>query len=176
MKNFIAISGCSGGGKSTLLDALRQRGFAVVEEPGRRVAKHEIETGGNALPWADGAAFARKALALAWDDWRGAQSLGGGTVFFDHGLVDAAAALAHATGYWPQGDFADAYGPVIFLAPPWPEIYGHDAERRHGFAQAEAEYHRLAAAYARLGYETAILPKAPVAERVAFVLARAVIE
>ncbi|MBN9554045.1 MAG: AAA family ATPase, partial [Alphaproteobacteria bacterium] len=51
MKNFIAISGCSGGGKSTLLDALRQRGFTVVEEPGRRVVRHEIETGGNALPW-----------------------------------------------------------------------------------------------------------------------------
>jgi predicted ATPase len=60
----------------------------------------------------------------------------------------------------------------MFLAPPWPEIYVGDAERRHGFADAEAEYHRLAAAYARLGYAVVVLPKAPVADRVAFVLGR----
>ena len=175
MKNFVAISGCSGGGKSTLLAELSRRGFAVVEEPGRRVVKRQMAIGGNALPWSDGAAFARQALALAWDDWRGAQSLNG-AVFFDRGLVDAAVALAHVTGYWPDGDFAQAYGPVVFLAPPWPEIYAADAERKHGFADAEAEYHRLVAAYARLGYETTILPKMSVAERPAFVLARAVIE
>ena len=171
MKNFVAISGCSGGGKSTLLAALARHGFAVVEEPGRRVVAREMQSGGDALPWINGAAFAQKALALAWEDWRAAQAIAG-PVFFDRGLVDAAAALAHVTGRWPEGDFASAYGPVMFLAPPWPEIYVADAERRHGFAEAEAEYHRLAAAYARLGYEAAILPKAPVADRVAFVLGR----
>jgi len=171
MKNFVAISGCSGGGKSTLLAELARLGFAVVEEPGRRVVKREMETGGDALPWTNGAGFAAKALALAWEDWRGAQGMTG-PVFFDRGLVDAAAALAHLAGHWPVGDFASAYGPVMFLAPPWPEIYAADAERKHSFAEAEGEYHRLAAAYARLGYEVAILPKAPVADRVAFVRAR----
>jgi predicted ATPase len=175
MKRLIAISGCSGGGKSSLLAELKQRGFAVVEEPGRRVVQREIQTGGNALPWIDGAAFARKTLALAWDDWRGAQSLNS-IVFFDRGVVDAAAALAHVTGYWPEGDLAQAYEHLVFLAPPWPEIFAVDAERRHGFGQAEAEYHRLVAAYAQLGYEAVVLPKVSVAERAAFVLARAVIE
>jgi predicted ATPase len=176
MKNFVAISGCSGGGKSTLLAELKQHGFAVVEEPGRRVVKHQVETGGSALPWTDGAAFARKALALAWDDWRAARALGGGVVFFDRGLIDAAVALAHFGGGWPEGDFAHAYGPLVFLAPPWPEIYVGDPERRHGLAEAEGEYRRLAAAYARLGYETVVLPKADVAARLRFVLARLMIE
>ena len=171
MKNFVAISGCSGGGKSTLLVELARCGFAVAEEPGRRIVAREMESGGNALPWTDGAAFAAKALALAWEDWHGARAETG-PVFFDRGLVDAAAALAHVTGQWPDGDFATAYGPLMFLAPPWPEIYVGDPERRHGFAEAEAEYHRLAAAYARLGYQVAILPKTPVVERVAFVLER----
>jgi predicted ATPase len=171
MKNFVAISGCSGGGKSTLLAELARRGFAVVEEPGRRVVKHEMENGGDALPWTDGAAFAQKALALGWEDWREARAIAG-PVFFDRGLVDAAAALSHLTGQWPAGDFGSAYGPVMFLAPPWPEIYVADAERQHGFAEAEGEYHRLAAAYALLGYDVVILPKAPVADRAAFVLER----
>jgi predicted ATPase len=36
---FIVLSGCSGGGKSTLLAALQRRGFAVFEEPGRQIVK-----------------------------------------------------------------------------------------------------------------------------------------
>ena len=33
------ISGCSGGGKSTLLMELARRGHAVVDEPGRRIVQ-----------------------------------------------------------------------------------------------------------------------------------------
>jgi predicted ATPase len=36
---FVVISGCSGGGKSTLLAELARRGHAVVEEPGRRIVQ-----------------------------------------------------------------------------------------------------------------------------------------
>jgi hypothetical protein len=35
-EHFVLITGCSGGGKSTLLAELRARGHPVVEEPGRR--------------------------------------------------------------------------------------------------------------------------------------------
>ncbi|WP_207234152.1 AAA family ATPase [Pseudomonas aeruginosa] len=41
MNYFVAISGCSGGGKSTLLAELKLRGHAVVEEPGRRIIQEE---------------------------------------------------------------------------------------------------------------------------------------
>ena len=33
-QNFYVISGCSGGGKSTLLSELEHRGYKVVAEPG----------------------------------------------------------------------------------------------------------------------------------------------
>jgi hypothetical protein len=36
---FVVISGCSGGGKSTLLDELGRRRYAVVAEPGRRIVQ-----------------------------------------------------------------------------------------------------------------------------------------
>ena len=49
---FVVISGCSGGGKSTLLIELGQRGYATVEEPGRRIVKEEMLGAGLALPWA----------------------------------------------------------------------------------------------------------------------------
>ena len=53
MENFVTISGCSSGGKSTLLLELRRRGFATVDEPGRRIVAEELKRGGRALPWAE---------------------------------------------------------------------------------------------------------------------------
>jgi predicted ATPase len=50
---FVLISGCSGGGKSTLLAELSARGYPVVKEPGRRIIAGEFASGGSALPWGD---------------------------------------------------------------------------------------------------------------------------
>ena len=86
------ISGCSGGGKSTLLAELAGRGYAVVEEPGRRIVQEELAGSGAALPWVDAAAFARRAITVALADRMAARRLNG-WVFFDRGLIDAAAAL-----------------------------------------------------------------------------------
>jgi predicted ATPase len=84
---FVLISGCSGGGKSTLLTELGRRGYITVEEPGRRIVREEMLGNGLALPWVNGTAFARRAIALALADR--ATAIGhGGWVFFDRGLVD----------------------------------------------------------------------------------------
>jgi predicted ATPase len=59
----------------------------------------------------------------------------------------------------------------VFLAPPWPEIYTLDQERRHDFAEAVAEYDRLIAVYPALGYDIHVLPKVSVSERADWILA-----
>ncbi|MEO1705188.1 MAG: AAA family ATPase, partial [Pseudomonadota bacterium] len=46
MAEHILITGCSGGGKSTLLAALAQQGHAVVREPGERIVRSEMASGG----------------------------------------------------------------------------------------------------------------------------------
>ncbi|HEX2552168.1 MAG TPA: AAA family ATPase [Microvirga sp.] len=168
---FVVISGCSGGGKSTLLAELGRRGYSVVEEPGRRIVREELARGGSALPWIDEAAFARHAVATAQADRARAASLPG-WVFFDRGLIDAAAGLQHVSGEPALAglDRAHRYHGRVFLAPPWPEIYAGDPERRHGFDAAAAEYARLLEAYPSLGYEVVVLPKVGVAERADFVL------
>jgi predicted ATPase len=172
MDRFVIISGCSGGGKSALLDALRMRGYAVVEEPGRRIVKRELESGGLALPWVDGIAFARKAMELSLAD-REAASQGSGWVFFDRGLIDAAAALQHLTGelVLDQLRWSHRSNKHVFLTPPWPEIYETDQERRHSFAEAVAEYERLREVYPSLGYEVTVLPKIDIQSRADFILA-----
>jgi AAA domain len=83
--------------------------------------------------------------------------------------VVIAAALQHLTGEPALAPLARSHRRV-FLAPPWPEIYATDAERRHGFDAAVAEYQRLLEIYPSLGYEPVLLPKAGTADRAEFVL------
>jgi len=163
MIKCVVISGCSGGGKSTLLEELSRRGYATVEEPGRRIVREELAGQGAALPWVDAAAFARRAIAVALDDRKLAEVQPGWT-FFDRGLIDAASALQATTGEAMLETLRDQrpYHHMVFLTPPWPEIYVHDPERRHGFEEAVAEYDRLTTAYPETGYEVVILPKVDV--------------
>ena len=121
MDRFVVISGCSGGGKSTLVAELRRRWHAVVAEPGRRIVKEELKSDGSALPWVDAVAFMRRAVAMARGDYASAAALDG-WVFFDRGLVDAAAALQYLTGEQALADLAHShrYHRRVFLTPPWP--------------------------------------------------------
>ncbi|MBP2571092.1 putative ATPase [Agrobacterium tumefaciens] len=172
MDRFIILSGCSGGGKSTLLAELARRGFATVEEPGRRIVIEETRNNGTALPWIDIEAFARRAIAMALEDRQKAPAEG--LVFFDRGLIDAASALRHVGG----DGFIDTlknthrYNRLVFLTPPWPEIYRGDDERRHGFDAAVEEYERLVRDYEALGYDSVVLPKSGIEDRADFILAR----
>lgn len=172
MENFVTISGCSSGGKSTLLAELRRRGFATIDEPGRRIVAEELKRGGTALPWRDAVAFLRRAIDVSLAD-RVEADPSARWVFFDRGLIDAAAALEHLTGEPVIESLGRIYryNKRVFLAPPWPEIYTLDQERRHDFAGAVAEYDRLIAVYLALGYDIHVLPKVSVAERADWILA-----
>lgn len=172
MNHFIIISGCSGGGKSTLLAELQQRGHAVVEEPGRRIVQEQIRMGGQALPWLDMAAFLRRAIDVALDDHANAPHGRSQWVFFDRGLIDAATALQALTGEPVLDKLGQQYRyhPRVFLAPPWPDIYVQDVERRHDMVAALHEFERLQRTYPTLGYAVSLLPKVGVAQRADFVL------
>ncbi|MFN4098835.1 MAG: AAA family ATPase [Pararhodobacter sp.] len=173
MKRFFVLTGCSGGGKSTLLEALAQAGFATIPEPGRRIVAEALAGDGTGLPWEDMRGFTQKALALAEQDWEQAQSIPG-PVFFDRGLIDAACACEHATGQLPPeaATLGSRYNSQVFLAPPWQALFTADAERRHSFREAVEEFARLEVFLPRFGYRVTQLPQAPVAERLAFVRTR----
>lgn len=134
------------------------------------MVRNQVASGGPALPWSDPVAFLQQAHALAGVDLDGCAE---GLTFFDRGLLDAAIGLEHLTGVTAVSLLADfaGYDPMVFLTPPWPEIYVTDTERRHGFYTAVAEYERLLAGLPRLGYEVIIVPKVSVSARADFVLA-----
>ncbi|CAN7673985.1 AAA family ATPase [Rhizobium sp. LjRoot258] len=91
--------------------------------------------------------------------------------FFDRGLVDAAVGLQHLTGSDMTAVLNSyRYHRVVFLTPPWREIYEGDPERRHSFDDAVAEHGRLEATLPLFGYQVVVLPKIDVFKRADLVL------
>lgn len=168
---FVLITGCSGGGKSTLLCELSARGYATISEPGKRIVAEETTGTGRALPWVDLKAFATRAVAMAQSDLAPADKMDG-LVFFDRGLVDAAVALQFTGGEAYLKTLGETlhYSRTVFLAPPWPEIFAQDKDRQHDFKSASEEFYRLEAALLNLGYDICTLPKLSVTDRANFVL------
>jgi predicted ATPase len=172
MKAFFVVTGGPGSGKTTLIDALEQAGFARTVEAGRGVIEDQVAIGGHALPWRDPAAFAE--LMLGWDmrSYRMATQQAR-PVFFDRGVPDVIGYLRlmrlPVPAHIEKAGEVFRYCRRVFIAPPWREIFTQDTERRQDFTEAEWTYETLAATYARLGYELVELPRAGVAERVKFV-------
>jgi predicted ATPase len=62
---------------------------------------------------------------------------------------------------------------LVFLAPPWPEIYVTDTERRQDVDEARRTYEAVVEVYAAQGYDLVELPRADPRGRLAYVLDRA---
>lgn len=171
---FVVLTGCSGGGKSTLLAELARRGFATYEEAGRQVVKEQLLIGGPALPWEDVDLFLELTVSRAIHHLVEAARQAR-PAFFDRGIVDQLA------GYGARGRAIPAhlkaaaerlrYRDCVFVLPPWEEIFARDEERRHSFAEAVGMYEAQVGTYKRFGYRPVMVPKAGVAERADFVLA-----
>ncbi len=156
----VVLSGCSGAGKSSLIDAMARRDYRTVPEAGRRV----VATG--PTPWDDPAGFVASAAALAAEDYDRAPP---GLSLFDRSLVDLVSYLAfkHLSTPLALREIVAArpYAKTVVWAEPWPEIYVDDGARGKAFGAARREAEALAAAYDALGYRRLVLPAVPLAER-----------
>ena len=168
----IVISGCSGGGKSTLIAELRTRGHVVVPEAGRRVVAAALRDQTDALPWLNPAAFVRACVTLHLKDLETVQGESG-RIFLDRSIVDVISFLPFK-GLSTPPDLAllleqDLYDSSVFMTPAWPALFSTDAERRHSFEEAAAEYRHLRKTYLSLGFRLIDLPCVAVTERADFI-------
>ena len=170
---LVVLSGCSGGGKSTLIAELARRGFRTVEEPGRVIVREEQEKGGKVLPWVNPEAFADRAINMFIASFDVAVQHEGPS-FFDRSFIDAISFLKHSSGTISQEHSnllrEKRYAETVFLTPPWPEVFENDAERQLSFDLAVEEYQRLVQSYSEFGYSPIVLPKTSIDERAEFVM------
>ena len=169
---FFIVTGGPGSGKTSLLQALAGQGITCMPEAGRGIIRHQMAIGGGALPWRDPAAFAEQ--MLGWD-MRSYDEAAGlpGPVMFDRGIPDIAGYLRLSNLPVPAHVAAAArqfrYNARVFIAPPWPEIFRRDAERKQTLAEAEQTYQAMVRVYADYDYDLLELPRSAVDARVAFV-------
>ena len=167
--NYVIISGCSGGGKSTLLSELASRGYSVILEPGRQIVKEQTAINGDALPWTNLKKFLDLALSrylFQFNSQKDQQQL----LFFDRGIIDSVQLNTSQPEYFRNAAKNFRYNRLVFLVPPWQEIFTSDKERKHSFESAKNEFDELLIKYKNFGYETILIPKVSVKERADFIL------
>jgi predicted ATPase len=174
-ESFYVVTGGPGSGKTSLVEALHRRGYARSIEAGRGVMQDQMAVGGRALPWDDRLLFAE--LMLCWE-MRSYHLAGqaAGPVFFDRGVPDVLGYLRlldiPAPDHMKNAAERFRYNYTVFIAPPRPEIFCQDEERKQDFEEAVRTHDSMVVTYASLGYQLVALPRVSVEEEVSFVLDR----
>jgi predicted ATPase len=175
-ERFFVLTGGPGAGKTTLIEALRAAGFATAPEAGRAIIRDQLAIDGPATHQNNPELFAE--LMLAFDIRSYRQALDeAGPVFFDRGVTELAG-YHRMMGLPAPTHFRAAaekfrYNAKVFVAPPWPEIFANDSERKQSLGEAVRTHDAAVKTYQEFGYEITPLPKASVEERLRFVLSKA---
>lgn len=173
--NFHIITGGPGSGKTSVIEALRERGYRCVDEVGRAIIQRQLRIGGNALHWGNREKYLELMLSHAMADYERVEGIVE-PVFFDRGVPELVG-YCRLVGIPVPDHLRNAvallpYAPVVFVAPPWKTIYRNDAERKQSFDEAVATCRAVTGANVAAGYEVVELPFASVEVRVGFVLER----
>ena len=173
VERFVVLTGGPVSGKSTLINALQRAGYACSIEAGRGIIQAQTAIGGRSLTWSDPLFFAEMMLSWEMRSYLMVQDESG-FVFFDRGVPDVLGYLRltalPAPPHMQKAAETFRYNRRVFIAPPWPEIFERDHERKQDFPEAVRTYEVLVATYTEFGYELVELPRICVEERVHFVL------
>jgi len=170
MGRFI-ITGGPGSGKTALVEALQNLGYYGFPEVARDLISEGIVPPG----WAEKPDSGRffdlilKQRIIYYQQIKGTE-IG----FYDRGIPDSLAYFTYQKKKVPRS-LSEAiityrYNPLVFVTPPWKEIYHNDSIRRETFHEARVLYKLATVAYQSHGYEIVELPKSSLESRVSIVL------
>jgi len=168
---LIAFCGGPGVGKTTVITALRERGYGCTSDSARALIQERLSQGLSPRP--SPREFAEQIFAREKAQYL---SNAGATlpVFCDRCVLDALGML-HQLGVVSDKALRRllteyVYFPKAFIFPPWEEIYTTDAERDHTFEHVVAVHAGVASWYRRFGYQLVEVPRGAVVDRCDFIL------
>jgi predicted ATPase len=170
-KSIILITGGPGFGKTKLAERLSETGYRVGGEVARELIAEQQEAGGDVLPWKNLAAFQREVLDRRLAFYHAVPE--GEIAFSDRGIPDQLAFSRYKGFSAPKILITAAqeyrYFPVVFVAPPWKDIYRQDEIRTETYDEASHLHDVICKTYVDFGYQLVDLPKVEVEGRVKFI-------
>lgn len=172
--NFYVVTGGPGAGKTTFLNALATLGFKIVPEDAGEIIKKQIAKGGDGLPWKNKEYYTHLMLEGSKNGYQRLKNQPQEICFFDSGIIDALC-YADMIGMEISTEMEGLakhirYNKIVFMLPPWHEIYKTDLERKQTWEEAVFTYVKMKETYTRYGYEIVEVPKNSIENRVKFVL------
>ena len=169
----IALIGGPGTGKTTLINALRTKGYSCMEEISRQITLEAQQKGIEQLFLEDPLMFSEHLLLGRQKQFLAADSLQQQLVFFDRGLPDVVAYLDYLKCSYPvsfKTICSQHTYDKVFILTPWKAIYEQDNERYETFEQALILHDFLVKTYTDYGYSIIETPYGTVEERLNFIL------
>lgn len=167
------ITGGPGSGKTTLIQFLEKKGYAVLHEISRQITLEAQKQGTEQLFLKDPLLFSKKLLEGRIQQFQQAEASPAPMLFYDRGMGDVSAYLDFAdipySEEFSEPNLKYRYDRV-FILPPWKDIYQSDNERYENFEQANEIFHFLKKAYSDYGYRVYEVPTGTVEERTHFIL------
>lgn len=144
-----------------------------MHEISREVTRKAQEEGIEQLFLINPILFSEKLLEGRLAQFEAAEECSAETLFYDRGMPDVTAYMDFVQTHYPV-NFEDTclenkYD-VVFVLPPWKEIYIQDNERYESFEQAENLFQFLKEGYKKYGYEVYEVPTASIQSRVEYIL------
>ncbi|MCX6735568.1 MAG: ATP-binding protein [Candidatus Parcubacteria bacterium] len=168
MKRYVLTGGpCAG--KTTVINILAERGYAVLDETARVVIEKEVAKGSDVLPWKNAKKFQE---TVAWKQlWKEVFAPRNSVLFLDRGIIDGYGYSIMEKVPVPKviSWFGKNRYDTVFLLDPLP-FYELDESRMEDQNFAYAVHEEIRKAYVHFGYEVISVPILPPEERTDFVL------
>jgi predicted ATPase len=171
-KTIIVVTGGPGFGKTSIIKELATLGYPTGEEYARALIEQQVSVNGDILPWKNAKRFQTEVMEQRIRFYQSVKE--GEIAFADRGLVDQLA-FVRFRGLRPLRILQEniqkyPYDPVVFITPPWREIYSTDDIRDESFEEAELLHQFICNTYKELGYELVEIPRTNALARAGFIL------
>ncbi len=176
----IVITGSAGTGKTSVINALKTKGFYCFEEVIRALTsevKKEVDASthiSNPIVFAkDPLEFNTRLLNGRINQFKHVDSLNKKTYFFDRGIPDVLAYMDYFNQKY-EDSFTDACSmhvyTDVFLLPPWKAIYKTDGARFETFDEVVKIHEHLVTTYKKFGYNIIEVPFGTIEERTKYII------
>jgi len=169
----IVITGGPGTGKSSVINTLESYGYPCLHEVSRDVILQARKEGYEQLFLEKPLLFSELLLEGRVNQFHEGLEFKNKAVFYDRGLHDVLAYLHYVGENYPEEMqiVCKSYTyDLIFILPPWEDIYTPDNERYESFEEAKQIHYYLEGAYKNYSYSPIEVPKCSIEERVAYIL------